>query len=1386
MCRLRTQRRNKIRIPFCSPIHVRENEISEFKTDKLSHSASNLSSHTRINMAGNFERTFGVNSSLYANLNSSQVHALERAIHCTTIGDYPTAYSIFDGELAHESTTVPVVMIECAELRLQQGKYGEIWEILDDFIAKIPADARCADDSSHRLIRLLHAMAAMKFKGVLGPAKEELYRTQEWLKDLPVDQYTDVHVRTFSSNQPPQCLSDFKVNIIRKYSLISYFVSICCDHDETVISLIPKATTRCTPWKGLSDLRVSLIERNMVFEAIGLFKVERLRTPPPLRLAATFHIISSLPSCQGFTELQTLWAQAELNFQCALCHSERQEFSETRQALQQVDCFLDEWCAKSDFTRTDILGLRLNVRWLRLTALAEERNDTLQVFQESTELLKDMEACNHLRTTSVYGIAMTAARRLALEEQRPQYYQHYLELHQNVEIYVEKVLGDIDALILNQMEMLTEAGRERVGLQNASEWIKAFLERHPTFSLPNTLYALHSVHQTILLALGEGITASMEAMRRLKPLLPRTLSHDLEDYSFSMDWKDAVMDPTKKYETAVRLVKKWMIEDLLAGVLSIDLALAVFGNIEQMKHEAAGRTIEGNANDLEGCSLDQIFGVLYLQLPTPEKLTQKPTPEEKIDTETGELDTKDLPQASEREPKLPPLSVEEWGMRFTALKRWLLRPSGSQTNARHCLLLMLQDIRIEILGKECSLFNARLIEYERAIEAYLDAPTIVQDYLKRYEVDWHSSIGMECVAMCFDSKGPLSDEHMRLLEISEEHTRKAIKGNSRDNNFGLLARDQRNMAAIYLHKLHIAARKHETTEYRIRLRDVGLRFLAKADEHFSLVEVESSWSSNLHAHNVRRFVTRTNVPWESTQFALHLLLEGNPEPDDVTRTKMWEWVQKSKSRSLATTMGLKRALPQSLVQMIRRSPVDSELYNKMLELEERIEKALPQHRFYLRIDLHQLLKQMRTRELLQKLLDAREGRPLTMRDVDELLNESEQDIVLVDWFHLPGLQADPKILLFTARSGVAPMVDVLEIKSSDVCAWVELFLDKQRGPKMAISEYPLYDEDFEDDPYSAFGISALVEPLTRRSKRGDTLIFSPTLNLSRIPLHVLAIAHESGGKDTRIIYRNPVVYTYSHSLLRLCSWSSESAAESNPGIDLEPVFVNGACYDKGQLQEKHLGGLEVIQSLSAALSIDPPLTGRNATKSSLLSALPKGSMFHVQMHCDWDGRPMEHCIRFPEPAGDTNFEPCDYRLTSREIFDLSVPLGSHFNLLACEGGLSAITPGDEAFGLIPALLYAGATSVVSTLWKIPDEHAAEFGKQFFAELSMECKELGVEQAGSWEENGKWVNLAGVFQRAIIKMGDNEGKPMGVWGPFILHGYWRMWIRKDLRMKLCCL
>jgi CHAT domain-containing protein len=75
----------------------------------------------------------------------------------------------------------------------------------------------------------------------------------------------------------------------------------------------------------------------------------------------------------------------------------------------------------------------------------------------------------------------------------------------------------------------------------------------------------------------------------------------------------------------------------------------------------------------------------------------------------------------------------------------------------------------------------------------------------------------------------------------------------------------------------------------------------------------------------------------------------------------------------------------------------------------------------------------------------------------------------------------------------------------------------------------------------------------------------------------------------------------------------------------------------------------------------------------------------------------------------------DGHQTALDCFDLELDC-SLVTLSACESGTGAISAGDEQIGLPRAFLYAGARSVVHSLWRIDDQFTRVLMERFYTEL----------------------------------------------------------------------
>jgi len=104
------------------------------------------------------------------------------------------------------------------------------------------------------------------------------------------------------------------------------------------------------------------------------------------------------------------------------------------------------------------------------------------------------------------------------------------------------------------------------------------------------------------------------------------------------------------------------------------------------------------------------------------------------------------------------------------------------------------------------------------------------------------------------------------------------------------------------------------------------------------------------------------------------------------------------------------------------------------------------------------------------------------------------------------------------------------------------------------------------------------------------------------------------------------------------------------------------------------------------------------------------------------------------------------------VFDL-YQLKLKANLVAlsgCATGLNVVSPGDELLGLTRGLLYAGAQSLLLTLWDVHDRSTSEFMTSFYGRF------------------GASRDLAGSFRAAIRDIRERYPHPYH-WAPFTLTG-----------------
>jgi CHAT domain-containing protein len=110
---------------------------------------------------------------------------------------------------------------------------------------------------------------------------------------------------------------------------------------------------------------------------------------------------------------------------------------------------------------------------------------------------------------------------------------------------------------------------------------------------------------------------------------------------------------------------------------------------------------------------------------------------------------------------------------------------------------------------------------------------------------------------------------------------------------------------------------------------------------------------------------------------------------------------------------------------------------------------------------------------------------------------------------------------------------------------------------------------------------------------------------------------------------------------------------------------------------------------------------------------------------------------------------------------------SCLTLLACGSAHEAYSQGDEPLGIVSALLCAGATSVIGTMWKVQVGTARVFTEVLDGKLNA---------GGHGSGGGGLVDLAVAVQETALRLKRRQeggtNRPYH-WAAYVLHGSWFM-------------
>jgi len=274
-------------------------------------------------------------------------------------------------------------------------------------------------------------------------------------------------------------------------------------------------------------------------------------------------------------------------------------------------------------------------------------------------------------------------------------------------------------------------------------------------------------------------------------------------------------------------------------------------------------------------------------------------------------------------------------------------------------------------------------------------------------------------------------------------------------------------------------------------------------------------------------------------------------------------------------------------------------------------------------------------------------------------------------------------------------------------------------------------------------------------RSGTTQLPSLTQNavglLQQLYRHLVApfAEHLTGYAKIQIVPHGPLHYLPFHALHDGAHYLVETHEISYlPGADLlrytdrESVATTASIAFGHSFAEQLPHTLHEAQRV-AHLTGGQALLDEHATAAELRTVAGDCRILHFATHGDFrNDNPLFSGLALH-----------DGWLTTLDIFSLRLN-ASLVTLSACQTGRHVIGGGDELLGLMRAFLYAGANSLVTTLWAVEDDATAAFMELFYAQL----------MAGTTK--GAALRQA---QLAFLAKDERSAHPF-FWAPFFLVGH----------------
>lgn len=319
--------------------------------------------------------------------------------------------------------------------------------------------------------------------------------------------------------------------------------------------------------------------------------------------------------------------------------------------------------------------------------------------------------------------------------------------------------------------------------------------------------------------------------------------------------------------------------------------------------------------------------------------------------------------------------------------------------------------------------------------------------------------------------------------------------------------------------------------------------------------------------------------------------------------------------------------------------------------------------------------------------------------------------------------------------------------------------------------------------YAALGYrlyQQLVEPWIGDMHEVDHFTIVPDASLGYLPFEILLTKHpevpEQFGQHAYLLREFAISYAFSGSM-QMQNRSQTFWKRETGILAIRPTFeeIDQLYADVNARRRDGLGPLahteEEVNLLSAQYGA-VTLEDRMATKDHVLAELYKNiyAVLHFATHSKSDDqRPQDAKIALT--AIKDSSESNDF-LSFAEILNLRLD-ADMVVLSACETGLGEFQKGEGIMSLSRAFAYAGAKSVITTLWSVDDRSTSQLMQNFYERLDQgKYKSIAMQQSKlQYLDQSNDRHAHPFFWAGPVVIGSDDTIQMGAqrwpWGSAIL-------------------